>query len=100
MKKFRNCHALKGSSLHFLFTLHEDIILRQQKGGYLRQFPHRGAVGVRDDGAKFIQSVVQVVHPPAFARVDVQSDALPLASRLRFRGAVQSRARRSEIIML
>lgn len=65
-----------------LFTLHKNVIFRQQEGGYLGQLPHRRAVSIRDDGAKLVQCVVQVVHSPALSRVNIQPHALPLTSRL------------------
>lgn len=54
-----------------LVTLHEDVILRQEKSGYLRELSHWGAVSVGDDGAKLVQGVVQIVHPPALPRINI-----------------------------
>jgi len=78
-----------------LVTLHKNIIFRQQESGYLGQLPHRRTVSVRDDRAKLVQCIVQVVHSPALTRVNIQPHAFPLTSRLRLRGAVQSRSCRS-----
>ena len=68
-------HLLEG------VRLHEDIVLGKQQGGDLRQLAHGRAVGVRDDGAQFVERVVQVVHASSLAGVDAQS-APPLALRL------------------
>lgn len=74
-----------------IVTLHENVVFRQQEGGYLGELPHGRAVSVRDDGTELVQGVVQVVHPPAFSCVDIQPHALPLTSRLRLWRAVEAR---------
>lgn len=61
-------HLLEGRRLH------EDVVLGQQEGGYLRQLPDRRTVGVRDDGPQLVQGVVQVVHAATFAGVDAETD--------------------------
>lgn len=52
--------------------LHEDVVLGQEQGGDFGEFPHRGAVGIRDNGAQPVQGIVQVVHPPPLPRVDAE----------------------------
>lgn len=53
-------------------SLHQDVVLSQEESGYFGEFSHRGAMGVRDDGAQAVQRVVQVVHPPPLAGVDAE----------------------------
>jgi len=57
--------------------LHQNVVLGQQESGDLGQLAHRGAVCVWDDGAKFVQCVVQIVHAATLARVDRQPDLQP-----------------------
>lgn len=45
---------------------------------------------VGDDRAELVERVVQIVHPLALPRVDVQTHAFALPGGLRFRRAVQS----------
>ena len=53
-------------------SLHEDVVLGQEEGGYFGEFSHRGAVGVGDNRAQAVQRVVQVVHPPPLPGVDAE----------------------------
>lgn len=59
--------------------LHEDEVLGEQQRGDLGQLAHRGRVGVGDDGAQLVQRVVEIVHAPPLARVDVEAHQLALA---------------------
>lgn len=58
--------------------LHEDVVFGQKEGGDFRELPNGGRVGVGDDGAKFVEGVVQVVHSSSLPGVDVQADVLAL----------------------
>lgn len=68
--------------------LHEDVVLGEQEGGYLRQLAYRRGVCVGDDAAQLVQCIVQVVHPSPLTCVYVQAyrlalTVLPLAAKSR-----------------
>lgn len=87
---YREVRLLCLYTLNFkLFTLHENVILREEQSGNLGQFSHGRTVGVRNYRSKFVEGVVQIVHSPAFPGVDVQPHAFPLARGFRFWRAVQ-----------
>ena len=53
--------------------LHQDVVLGEQQCRDLGEFAHWRSVRVRNDGAQFVQCVIEVVHSTPFTSVDTQS---------------------------
>ena len=51
-------------------ALHQDVVLGQQQGRDLAEFPDGGRVRVGDHVPELVQGVVEVVHPATLSRVD------------------------------
>ena len=51
-------------------ALHQDVVLGQQQGCDLAEFPDGGRVRVGDHVPELVQGVVEVVHPATLSCVD------------------------------
>lgn len=55
-------------------SLHQYVVLGEQKRGDLGQLADGRTVSVRNDGPQFIEGIVEVVHAAPLAGVDAETN--------------------------
>ena len=73
-----------------IFTLHENIILSQEKCRYLGELSDRRTVSIRNNWTELIQCIIQIMHSSSFPCIYIQSNAFSLTCAFWFRRTVQS----------